>query len=134
MDPLSRAQNAVRGAQKAQQEINKITDKTKNKNENKEPKIQADVSEVAKWLQVYRDAQREKAKHEDIMEMAKERVTALLEKEGANEGLIDGKVVCTWHLVPRTNFDTRKFRVEHPDLADKYTRVSESRTFSPKGD
>jgi predicted phage-related endonuclease len=42
--------------------------------------------------------------------------------------LSEGKRLATWNMQRRSSIDTKALRIEHPDLAAKYTRVTESRT------
>lgn len=94
--------------------------------------VAVDISEMAKWVELYRKTQAKMSELEDLKKMAKEKITALLEAEGADEGKIDGKTVVTWYTQTRRDFDSKKFRVKYPELADEYTKVSTRRTFLPK--
>lgn len=42
---------------------------------------------------------------------------------------VAGYVVCTWKMQTRKNFDHKKLLADHPEFAEPYTTVSESRVF-----
>ncbi len=45
-------------------------------------------------------------------------------------GLLDGVVAVTWKPVKSRRFDQTAFKKAHPDLAEEFTTVSESRRFT----
>ena len=44
-------------------------------------------------------------------------------------GTVDGKVAVTWREHTRSSFDSRAFKADQPELADKYTKTSTVRQF-----
>ncbi len=47
--------------------------------------------------------------------------------------LIDGQAVATWKTSVRSSFDTKLFKLENPDIVDKYTNSVTTRTLRLKG-
>jgi predicted phage-related endonuclease len=47
----------------------------------------------------------------------------------AEYGEVDGRTVCTWKTATRTSFDTKRFELEHPALADKFKKQTTYRAF-----
>lgn len=47
--------------------------------------------------------------------------------EDHSEGCIDGQVVVSWRQQDRHGLDTAALRADHPDLAEKYVRVTQQR-------
>lgn len=44
-------------------------------------------------------------------------------------GTVDGRVVVTWREHTRTSFDSRSFKADQPELADKYSKTTTVRQF-----
>lgn len=53
---------------------------------------------------------------------------------GAESATIDGTVVVTWKTQYRTSFDSKAFKAEHPELAEKYNKKNSIRVMLTKGD
>lgn len=80
----------------------------------------------------------------DALAMAKEAKKAIEAQEeeienrikaalgSAETGTIEGQVVVTWAQRTRTNFDSKAFKSEHPELAAKYTSTSDYRALNLK--
>ena len=52
----------------------------------------------------------------------------------ADTATIGGRTVATWKSQTRDTFDTKAFRVAHPELATQFTKQTNTRTFLMKGD
>jgi len=52
----------------------------------------------------------------------------------ADTAVMNGRTVATWKPQTRDNFDTKAFRVAHPELAAQFTKQVQTRTLLLKGD
>lgn len=52
----------------------------------------------------------------------------------ADTATVGGRTVATWKSQTRDTFDTKAFRVAHPELATQFTKQTNTRTFLMKGD
>ena len=94
--------------------------------------VSADLEPIQKWLTVLAKANERKAHYDAIIEQAKDRIKEYLEQSEADQGVINGKTVVTYHTVRSTKFLTSQFRNKYPQLAEEFTETSETRRFVPK--
>jgi len=52
---------------------------------------------------------------------ARAQILARLELSGASLGTVGGRPAVEWRRVEKKQFQTAKFRADHPDMADQYT-------------
>ena len=74
-----------------------------------------DIDDLAGWLEVYRAAQREKARAEDVMAQARERIEDAL--GDAEIGTVAGQPAVRWTHVHATRFDQKRAKAI---LGDEY--------------
>lgn len=86
------------------------------------------LDEIKGWLDVYRAAAAEKARAEDVMAQARERIEDAL---GDDEvGTVDGQPVVRWTFVRSERFDIKKAKAILGDEAAACIVPSESRRFT----
>lgn len=115
---------AVTGSENSTKALQGIYKETKD--ETKELPLEANT-----YVEKYEEAKANKYKWAEEETLAKNQLCALL---GHAENGIAGTYRISWKPTKgRSSFDTKKFRKDHPDLADKYTKVSEgTRRFTIK--
>ena len=87
--------------------------------------------EVLEAFATYTDAKR---REKEAKEQAEQAGFAVKKAMGDQTALADefGTVLATWNPRPSSRFDTTRFRKEHPELAEQYTKKSQTRTFNIK--
>lgn len=94
-----------------------------------------DLVEVSSdWLEKVEQLRHVKAELKSYQELEDKLKAELCELIGDHEGLsIDGNTVATWKGQARQSFDSKGFKADHPELAEKYTKTITVRTFLVKG-
>ena len=87
-----------------------------------------DIDDLAGWLDVYRTAQKEKARAEDVMAQARERIEDAL--GDAEVGTVAGSPAVRWTHVHATRFDQKKAKAILGDEYEACLVPSESRRFT----
>jgi hypothetical protein len=99
----------------------------------KPAEVQEDIGDVAQWVEL---ANLCKAKIEKLtghLDMAKTKITERLEAAGAEAGVIEGKVVCTWKPVERKVLNQKAWKLEHSEAEiEQYSQVTKSYRFELK--
>lgn len=92
--------------------------------------VEEPIDDLAGWLELYRKAKAKIDEAKEIAERAKGRITERLGDK--TTATVDGKPVATWTWVQQNKFDSTKFKVEHTDLYEQYTKASTHRRFDLK--
>lgn len=92
----------------------------------------ADISGYAHLLSELKDVQFQKKELSTIEDELKAKIAGLL--GDADTGLVDGTAMVTWKNQSRSSFDSKRFAVDHPDLAEEYTKSSTFRVLRVKGE
>jgi len=72
------------------------------------------VAQLDEARQAQRDAK-------DRADEARDQIIAYLRDNGGEVGTVDGRPAVEWKTVTKKQFETARFRVENPDMADEYT-------------
>lgn len=84
--------------------------------------------DASAWLGLIRQCDQQIKDLEETKQVARKHIEQLL---GENEiGVIDGKPVVRWTVVPSTRLDTSKLKAERPEVYEAFTRTSISRRFT----
>jgi hypothetical protein len=92
----------------------------------------ADISGYAHLLSELKDVQFQKKELSTIEDELKAKIAGLL--GDADTGLVDGSAMVTWKNQSRSSFDSKRFAVDHPGLAEEYTKSSTFRVLRVKGE
>lgn len=93
----------------------------------------AEIDDLATWVTAYQEAQRNAAQWSDTADQIKARITEALTNASAEIGTIGGQPAVKWVPVVSRRVDTKAFKTDHPELAEKYTVLSTSRRFTVIG-
>lgn len=81
-----------------------------------------DLTPVAGWLAVLDQVAKRREDLDAVEAKAREAIQARLGE--ATEGLLDGRPVIRWlHTKGARRFNAKRFRKDHPDLAEQYYEV-----------
>jgi predicted phage-related endonuclease len=86
---------------------------------------------VDRWTH-WRTARLDAEKHEKLA-ATQIKLTFASEDPDLSEGTIDGELAVSWRSRPDVHFDVKRFRADHPELADEYTTRSRTRVLLPHG-
>lgn len=93
-----------------------------------EPAATLDDPKAAELLRAYREAKARADEAHKEAEAAKQRLCALL---GEHEKAIIDDWLVTWQSQERRTLDVAALRREHPEIAERYERVTHTRVFGP---
>lgn len=84
------------------------------------------TTEQLEAVQDWETVRQQRVADEKAEKIAKDRVARLFEDA---EGLrYEGRLIATWKSADRSSFDSKRFKDEHPDMADEYQRTVPVRT------
>lgn len=90
------------------------------------PENSADLNaDVVPLIMHLEDVKAEKLKLNATEDAIKTEIALML--NGAEYGRYNGDLVVTWKKQKRTSFDLKRFQAEHPALADKFQKTTETR-------
>lgn len=79
------------------------------------------MDDLKQWIDQLAEARRTAADAKDRADEARDQILAHLRDNKADIGTVGGRPAVEWKLVTKTQFETVKFRTDHPELAAAYT-------------
>lgn len=99
----------------------------------KAAEVQSAIDDLADWVTLANTCKAKIEKLTGHLDMAKTKITERLEQDGAEAGVVDGKVVCTWKPVERKVLNQKAWKLEHSDAEiEQYSTVTKSYRFELK--
>ncbi|MER7076610.1 hypothetical protein SAMN02982929_05329 [Saccharopolyspora kobensis] len=92
------------------------------------------VDELAEWVKVYRYAKDNAAKWTETAEAVREKLVEHLSGAGAQVGTIGGEPAIKYTPVVSRRLNTKAFRHDHPEIAERYTSEHTSYRFTLVGE